>query len=91
MSAYVRERLFGEVSPRKTRGKFPIKDHQALARVLSRLGRSGLFEQLNGLSLSVEQGRLYLQPELENELRQACTDLKAMRYDLLRALGHRPE
>ncbi|MEM7504998.1 MAG: hypothetical protein AAF417_23450, partial [Pseudomonadota bacterium] len=41
LSAYVRERLLGDdLKPRKTRGKFPVKDQQALAQVLGRLGRS---------------------------------------------------
>ena len=39
MSDFIRQRLLNENSkPRRTRGKFPVKDHEALARVLGRLG-----------------------------------------------------
>lgn len=39
LSGYMKECALGEAAkPRKTRGKFPVKDHQALARVLRRLG-----------------------------------------------------
>ena len=57
LSAYVRGRLFGEAArPRKTRGKYPVKDHEALARVLGRLGRSNLHNTLHRLMLAVEEG-----------------------------------
>ncbi|MCB9931531.1 MAG: hypothetical protein H6844_19185 [Alphaproteobacteria bacterium] len=40
LSRYVRERVLnGDHSPRRTRGQSPIKDHEALGRVLGALGR----------------------------------------------------
>ena len=43
ISAHVRERLFGdEVKPRQTRGRFPVKDYEALSRVLRALGKANL-------------------------------------------------
>ena len=88
LSAYVRERLFGEaVRPRKTRGKFPVKDHEALSRVLRALGRSNLSQDFDALSWAVQDGSVRLDRESAQALRQACTDISAMRRDLVAALG----
>ena len=88
ISAYVRDRLFGESArPRKTRGKFPVKDHRALARVLRALGGSNLAQDFDALSWAVEDGSANLDPESTRVLRQACADIAAMRRELIKALG----
>jgi len=88
LSAYLRERLLGQaVTPRKTLGKFPVKDHEALACVLGRLGRSEVYNNLHRLLLTVEEGRVPLEPDIERELRRSCAEVAAMRADLVRALG----
>ena len=57
LGAYIRERLFGEdAAPRKTRGKFPVKDHEALGRVLAALGSSRLSSQPQPARQSGEHG-----------------------------------
>lgn len=91
MAAYIRERLFGDdATPRKRRGNSPIKDHEALGRVLGALGRSRLSSNLNQLAKAVNTGSLPVTPETESDLRQACRDVAEMRADLLRALGKSP-
>jgi len=51
LGACIRERLLGEdAAPRRTRGKFPVKDHEALGRVLATLGQSRLSSNLNQLA-----------------------------------------
>ena len=88
LSAYVRERIFGEAArPRKTRGKFPVKDHEALARVLRALGRSNLARDFDALAWAVDGGSVRLDPESARALRQACADIAAMRRELITALG----
>ncbi|MFZ1727813.1 MAG: hypothetical protein WBO29_17065 [Albidovulum sp.] len=88
LGAYIRERLFGEdVTPRTTRGKFPIKDQAALGRVLGALGASRLSANLNQLAKAVNTGSLPVTPETEEELRKACAAVIAMREDILNALG----
>ena len=88
LSAYVRERLFGEATrPRKGRGRFPVKDHESLARVLRALGRSNLSQDFDALSWAVQDGSVHLDRESAQALRQACTDISAMRRDLIAALG----
>lgn len=90
LSAYVRERLFGEATrPRKARGRFPVKDHAALARVLRALGRSNLSQDFDALSWAVRNGSVHLDSESAQALRQACTDVSAMRRELVAALGLR--
>lgn len=92
LSDHIRERLFnGDAAPRKIRGLKPVKDRQALARVLSALGRSGLAEDFGTLAWALEDGQLCLSAESEHALRRACGQINAMRRDLVAALGLRPE
>lgn len=87
LGAYVREKLFGDdVAPRKTRGKFPVKDHEALGRVLAALGASRLSNNLNQLARAVNTGSLPVTPETEHDLAEACAAIQDMRRDLLTAL-----
>lgn len=87
-SAYMRMRLFGkDVTPRKTRGKNPVADHEALARVLAALGRSDLARGFEELSWAEESGVVKLDPMTAKAIRQACNDVSAMRDDLVSALG----
>ena len=88
LGAYIRETLFGEdAEPRRTRGKFPVKDHQALGRVLGAIGQSRLSSNLNQLAHAANTGSLPVSPETENALKDACSEIQAMRRDLLLALG----
>lgn len=92
LGAYIRSRLFGDdVPPRRTRGKFPVKDKAALAKVLAVLGASRLSQNLNQLARSVNIGALPVTPETDAELREACRAVADMRDELLRALGKMPE
>lgn len=92
LSAYVRSRLFGSnVKKRKTRGKAPIKDHQALAKVLGGLARLEIFMTVKALLKLVQSGNITVKPDTERALQQACTDIHAMRHDLITALGIKPE
>ena len=91
LSAYIRERLFGEeVQPRKSRGRTPVKDHKSLAKVLRLLGETNLARDLESLQWSVEEGQICLSAKSEELLRLACVAVIEMRKDVLRALGLRP-
>lgn len=90
LGAYIRERLLGEdAAPRRTRGKFPVKDHQALGRVLATLGQSRLSSNLNQLARAANTGSLPVSPDTEEALQAACAEVAALRAELLRALGSR--
>lgn len=91
LGAYIRSRLFGDdAPPRRTRGKFPVKDKAALARVLALLGASRLSQNLNQLARAVNIGALPVTPETDAELRDACRAIVDMRDELLRAFGKMP-
>ncbi|AJE47986.1 hypothetical protein [Celeribacter indicus] len=88
LGRYIREELLGDdAAPRKRRGRRPVKDQEALGRVLGALGSSRLSQNLNQLARASNSGSLPVSPEVETELRQACADVKAMREELMRALG----
>lgn len=90
LGAYIRERLLGEDAvPRRTRGRFPVKDQEALGRVLAALGQSRLSANVNQLARAVNSGSLPVTPETEAALQEACADIAAIRHDLMRALGSR--
>lgn len=91
LSAYIRERVLGDdAAPRKRRGNSPIKDAEALGRVLGALGASRLSSNLNQLAKAVNTGSLPVTPETEADLVEACREVRALRTDLLRALGKSP-
>jgi hypothetical protein len=91
-SAYIRDRLFGSsAEKRKTRGKNPVKDFEALARVLSLLGRSNLADDLNELDWAVQNGVVKIDPVTALAIKQACVDIATIRQDLIIALGLKPE
>lgn len=91
-SAYMRERLFGaDTKPRKTRGKFPVKDYEALGRVLGLLGRSNLAEDLSELDWGIENGVVKIDAPTALAIKMACVDIAAMRAELVIALGLKTE
>lgn len=89
LGAYIRKKLFdSDLTPRRTRGQHPVKDHTALAHVLGALGSSRLPSNLNQIAKAAHIGALPVAPELETELQEACLQIREIRTDLLRALGH---
>lgn len=88
LGAYIKAKLFDEPLEKvRRRNTNPVKDHEALGRVLGALGKSRLSQNLNQIARAANMGALFVSPELEDELRQACADVEALRKELLRALG----
>lgn len=88
LGRYIRDKVLdGKTRPRRRRGKFPVKDHEALGRVLGLLGGSRLSSNLNQLARAVHTGSLPVTPETEEAIKAACRDVRGMRRDLLKALG----
>ena len=88
LAAYIKAKLFdGDLPQVRRRNTNPVEDHQALGRVLAALGRSSLSSNLNQLARAVNTGTLPVHPETEAELMSACHDIKAIRAELVRALG----
>ncbi|SMD07222.1 plasmid mobilization relaxosome protein MobC [Primorskyibacter flagellatus] len=80
--------LDGDLSPRRTRGGAPVKDHAALARALGLLGNLRLANNLNQLAKAANVGALPLSPEVEAELMATCAAVLAIRAELMKALGY---
>ena len=91
LGAYIRERLLAEEGepqpPRRTRGKFPVKDHQALASLLALLGKSRLANNVNQLARAANSGSLPLDFETREALLNASYEIGAMKRMLMIALG----
>lgn len=70
LGAYIRSRLFSESAPpaRRRRGKQPVKDHQALAKMLGLLGQFRLASNLNQLAKAANTGSLPVNPDTEASL-----------------------
>lgn len=85
---YVRHQLFGsDRSIRRTRGRNPVVDQDALGRVLSMLGRTRAGSNLNQLAKAANCGALILDDEARAVLLEACADIREIRRLLMRALG----
>lgn len=88
MSAFLKDRLLGDATkPRRACGKRPIKDFDALARILGKLGRADLPNRMARLILAIEEGRALIDDDLVAELRASIADITLMRRDLVQALG----
>ena len=87
LGAYIRSRLLDPetVAPRK-RGKFPVKDHQALAQLIGLLGQSRLANNVNQLARAANTGSLAVTPDTEEALMSATADINHMRQLLIQAL-----
>lgn len=91
LGAYIRKQVFGkDATPRKTRGKHPVKDHVALGRVLGALGQSRLSSNVNQLARAVNTGSLPVTPDTEQSIIEACEAIEEIRTELLKALGTEP-
>ncbi|HTE14692.1 MAG TPA: plasmid mobilization relaxosome protein MobC [Burkholderiales bacterium] len=87
LGAYIRKRLFGsDERPRRTLRK-PVKDDQALAKLLGELGTLRLANNLNQLAKAANTGSLPVTNETEQALLTACEDVRQMRASLIAALG----
>ena len=73
--------------PRQRNPRTPVKDHGALARVLSALGQSRIANNLNQLAKAVNIGVLPVSPETKQDIGEACGSVRAMREALMHALG----
>ena len=88
LSAYIRWRLFDPASPPpKSRGKFPVKDQQALTQLLALLGQTRLANNLNQIARSANSGSLLIDEDTERLIVEARDEVADMRRILMGALG----
>lgn len=90
LGAYVKAKIFdGEDSPKRKSPGFRAADRDALCQVLAKLGSSRLANNLNQLARAANIGTLPVTPEIEQELADACAEIREMRLLLLKSLGAR--
>ena len=92
LGEFIRSCLFKEnVSIRRTKGRFPVKDEQALSRLLGILGRSRIPNNINQLAKAANSGSLPVNPDTEKKLTDAHNAILWMRNQLIQALGLKAE
>ena len=97
LSAFMRQRLFGEAAaaarPKRYQKKptEPKIDHIEIARLLGTFGQSELARSMLALSLAVQMGELEVSAEVENKLERACTDIHEIKTALIVALNVKPQ
>ncbi|AJP71712.1 plasmid mobilization relaxosome protein MobC [Sphingomonas hengshuiensis] len=88
LAAYIHWRLFDpDQPPPRQRGKAPVKDQEAIARIIGLLGQSRIANNLNQLARQANLGTLPVTPDTEAALAEAAADIAAMRAMLVKALG----
>ncbi|MVA96975.1 plasmid mobilization relaxosome protein MobC [Nitratireductor sp. CAU 1489] len=88
LGAYIRDRVLGDGgASERVRWRNPVKDHEALGRVLAALGQSRIANNLNQLAKAVNIGVLPVDEETEADLGEACRSVSVMRSELMKALG----
>jgi hypothetical protein len=88
LGAYIKWRVFDpDRPPPRKRGKAPVKDHQALSRILGMLGGSRMASNLNQLAKAANTGSLPVTPETEAALIEAMREISEMRRLLIQTLG----
>jgi len=88
ISAFIRKCLFGkDTAPRKVKSRVPVKDQEALARVLGLLGQSHIANNLNQIAYQANCGSLLLDEQTEDEIKTACATIAFIRVKLIEALG----
>lgn len=88
LSAYIRSQCVGDIAaPHRIKGKRPVKDQEALGRVLGALGKSHLSNNMNQLAKAANNGTLGLQEDTESAILKAAYDIAYIRMTLVKALG----
>ncbi len=88
LGAYIRSQLFrNDTQPPRSRGKFPVKDHKALAQAIALLGQSRIASNLNQLARAAHTGTLPVDGSMEIDLHEAVQAVADIRALLISALG----
>ena len=92
LSTYIKAVLFDDgKTPRKSRNSNPIKDYQKLAMALGMLGKLDTLTKLTDFMDAVEQERMNVPANVQQEVMHACADIRLIRCYLITALGIKAE
>lgn len=88
LGSYIRSRVFDETKPPpRRRGKRPVKDHKALAKLFAMLGAGRIASNLNQLAKAANSGSLVMDADTERLLKETLRAIIWMRVKLMQALG----
>ncbi len=88
VASYIKSVLFAEDAPKyRKRSKTPSADQKAIAELLARLGASRSASNLNQIAKAANQGMLFVDEDLKENLNRACAEVAWIRTTLLQALG----
>jgi hypothetical protein len=90
LGAFIKGVVLNAPSPYRSRTS-PVKDGEAMGKVLALLGQSRIANNLNQLAKAANLGSLPVSAELMAELAAACAYVHEMRGLLLAALGVKTE
>lgn len=88
LGSYIKGKVF-EGSPVKSK-RSVIQDYELLAQVLSTLGQSEVFANLDTIAQAVENGNLELTDDQQESITLACLLVFEIREDIIKALGLKP-
>ncbi len=89
--SYIKDAIFERRVRPRTRGQKPVRDHQALARLMGLLGRSRISQNINQLAKAANTGSLPLNADVYQALMEACDAVSEMRTLLMTGLGLKAE
>jgi hypothetical protein len=88
LGKFIRSKLFdGNSVPRRTKGRFPVKDEKTLSKLLGLLGRSRIANNINQLARAANLGSLPVNVETQKKLDDACRAIFWIRQQLILSLG----
>jgi hypothetical protein len=92
LGKFIRSKLFdGNTAPRRTKGRFPVKDEKALSKLLGVLGKSRIANNINQLARAANLGSLPVNIETQKKLDDACRAIFWIRQQLILSLGLKQE
>ena len=92
LGKFIRSKLFdGNSAPRRTKGRFPVKDEKAISKLLGILGQSRIANNINQLARAANLGSLPVNIETQKKLDDACRAIFWIRQQLILSLGLKQE
>lgn len=91
VATYAREELLGKAAEKRQPSRRVQPDTELLAQILAALGSSDLSKNMREIADAASTGTLPQSQDMLLNLRAACLAIEKMRFDLIEALGVKPE
>ncbi len=91
VSTFARQKLIGDKAETRQSSRRPQASEVLLAQILAALGSSDLSRNMREIAEGMQNGTLPQSDDIARDIRAACLAIEKIRYDLIRALGVKPE